>query len=152
MAPHIISAKRERGTGDVESPRVPRPSLTLRAYDDTRHDNKQASDVADTLLVAACSVTLHMLDAAAAFTPDKKKLTVAIVNPTNKSLDLPLTLQGVSLSGSGMRYEIAGDDPMAYNAPGQPPGVSIEEAAVADVGETLTVAACSVTLYVLDVE
>ncbi len=92
------------------------------------------------------------LDVAAALTADGRRLTVAIVNPTPRKLDLPLTLQGVELTGAGHCYEIAGDNPMAYNEPGGPPAVAIRERAVENLGGQLDAAPYSVTLYVLEVE
>ena len=90
------------------------------------------------------------LDVAAAWTADRQTLTVAIVNPTRQKLDLSWKLSGAKLTGTGRRWQIAGSDPLAYNDPGQPPKVSIEETTVADVQANLSVAACSVTLYALD--
>ena len=46
----------------------------------------------------------------------------------------------------------AGPDPMAYNEPGQPPQVSIEQTSVEQLSDTLNLPACSVTLWSLDVE
>jgi alpha-N-arabinofuranosidase len=96
--------------------------------------------------------TQEPLDVAAAFTADKKTLTVAIVNPTMRKLDLPLDLSGVRLTGTGRRWQIAGADPMAYNHPGEEPKVSIEEAPVSGVSKNLSVEGCSVTLFALEVK
>jgi len=41
---------------------------------------------------------------------------------------------------------------MAYNEPGKPPKVTIEERAVKGISDTLPVAPCSVTLFALDVK
>ncbi|OHB72309.1 MAG: hypothetical protein A2V70_16510 [Planctomycetes bacterium RBG_13_63_9] len=90
------------------------------------------------------------LDVAAALTGDRKRLTIAVVNPTMQKLDLPLNVQGAGLSGNGTRWQIAGDDPMAYNEPGKPPKVSIEEAALENVSDKLSVAPCSVAVFALE--
>jgi len=90
------------------------------------------------------------LDAMAALSEDHKTLTVAVVNPTMKKLDIPLELNGLNLTGAGKRWQIAGDDPMAYNEPGRPSKVSIEEKLVSGISDTLSVAPCSVTMYSLD--
>jgi len=92
------------------------------------------------------------LDVAAAWTADRKQLTVAVVNPTVKPLELPLTIAGVKLSGKGRQWQIAGEDPMAYNEPGKAPKVTIKESAAKGIGASLSVPPCSVTLYALDVE
>ena len=90
------------------------------------------------------------LDVAAAWTADRKTLTVAIVNPTREKREVALEAAGARLSGTGRRWQIAHDDPLAYNDPGQAPKVAIEEEKVSD-GRRLSVAPCSVTLYELDV-
>jgi len=92
------------------------------------------------------------LDVMAALTVDKKKLTIGIVNPTMKKLDLPIEITGVKPTGRGKQWQIAGPDPMAYNEPGKPPKVTIEESPLSDVKDKLPVAACSVTLVELELE
>ena len=67
-------------------------------------------------------------------------------------MKIPLTVQGVTLSGNGRRWQIAGNDPMAYNTPGEPPKVKIEESPVSGVADTISVAPCSVTLYALELK
>jgi alpha-N-arabinofuranosidase len=93
--------------------------------------------------------TQSPLDVAAALTEDGRTLTIGVVNPTMHALDLPLELQGVSLQGKGRLWQIAGSDPLAYNEPGQPPRVSIQEAEVAGPVSQLHVEPCSVTLFAL---
>jgi alpha-L-arabinofuranosidase len=92
------------------------------------------------------------LDVAAAWSADRKSLTVAVVNPTLKRLDLPLELKGAKLRGAGHRWQIAGNDPLAFNTPGKTPNIRIEEAAMQGVGNHLTVEPCSVTLFSLVAE
>jgi alpha-N-arabinofuranosidase len=92
------------------------------------------------------------LDVAAAWTPDRAALTIAIVNPTLKPQQIPLEVQGATLAGTGQKWQIAGTDPEAYNEPGKPPQVLIEAVPLAapDGRRQLTVAPCSVTLYRLN--
>jgi len=92
------------------------------------------------------------LDVAAALTGDGKHLTVAIVNPTMKKLDLPLAVEGARITGKGTRWQIAGKDPQAYNEPGKPPQVTIKESPLRGISDKLTVAACSVTLVSLELQ
>ncbi len=94
----------------------------------------------------------RVIDAQAAFSRDRKQLTLAVVNPSTEARDVPLAIDGVKLRGTGTRWQIAGADPMAYNEPGAPPRVSIEESRVEQWSDTLQLPACSVTLWVLDVE
>jgi alpha-N-arabinofuranosidase len=93
-----------------------------------------------------------LLDAQAAFSTDGKQLTLAVVNPSTEPREVPVTLQGVRLAGTGTRWQIAGDDPMVYNEPGVSPRVQIEESLVEEWSDTLSLPACSVTLWQLDVE
>ncbi len=93
--------------------------------------------------------TQSPLDVAAALSDDGKTLTIGIVNPTMTELDLPLSIEGLKLSGTGTRWQIAGGDPMAYNEPGAEPKIAIEESSVNEASERLSVAPCSVTLYEL---
>lgn len=89
------------------------------------------------------------LDVMAALTKDGRTLTVGVVNPTLQSQKVELSITGAQLDGSGTRWEIAGDDPMAYNEPGKEPRVTIEQAPLEGVDERVTVAPCSVTLFAL---
>ncbi len=103
--------------------------------------------------VVPVSVTTDSpLDVAAAWSRDRRTLTVAVVNPTMKKLEIPLEVTGAKLTGAGRRWQIAGDDPMAYNEPGKVAKVEIAERAVSGVKDKLTVAPCSVTLYALAVD
>ena len=86
-------------------------------------------------------------DAVAAFSADKKTLTVAVVNPTFDAIRLPLKLSGVIPAGGGRQWQIAGQ-PKDYNQPGKPPRVKIEEAEVPNIN-ILSAAPCSVTLFAL---
>jgi alpha-L-arabinofuranosidase len=92
------------------------------------------------------------LDVQAALTEDGRKLTISIVNPLREAYDIPMTLSGVTLTGTGVKHEIAGDDPLACNVPGEEPGVVIETSEVEGIGGTLSVAPQSATLFVLDLE
>ena len=94
--------------------------------------------------------TSYPLDAAAAWTADGKALTLSIVNPTAETLTVPVDIKGVSFTGKGTVWTIAGPDPKAYNEPGKPERVRIEESDVPGVGKTVEVKPYSVTLYRLE--
>jgi alpha-L-arabinofuranosidase len=124
--------------------------------------SKTAADLESTGLVLALyrrhfgvvpvtTRTTGGIDAMAAWSQDRKTLTVAVVNPSMEAAAIPLNLQGAKLSGAGTRWQIAGNDPMAYNEPGGPQRVKIEESAVENVGGTLSVAPCSVTVFSLHI-
>jgi alpha-N-arabinofuranosidase len=91
------------------------------------------------------------LDVSAAWTQDKKALTIGVVNPTEQQCELSLELKGAQLAGTGTLGLIAHSDPMAYNEPGKEPNVVIVEKPVKDVSNTLTIPPLSVSLYKLAV-
>jgi alpha-L-arabinofuranosidase len=92
------------------------------------------------------------LDVAAAFTTDRKTLTIAVVNPTPEKLELPLKVAGAALADGGRRWQLTGDGPMAYNEPGKKPGVTVKESAVDGSADKLSLAPFSVTLYAFAVK
>jgi alpha-N-arabinofuranosidase len=94
--------------------------------------------------------TSYPLDAAAAWTADGKALTVAVVNPSADTLSVPVLVAGATLTGKGNAWTITGPDPKAYNEPGKPQRVRIEETTVDDFGEKIEVPPCAVRLYRLE--
>jgi len=92
------------------------------------------------------------LDAMAAWSSDRKRLTLGVVNPTRTAFDVPLTVRGARLKGTGRLYRIAGPDPMAYNEPGKEPQVVIRESEVTGVTDRVRIPGCSVSLFVLHIE
>ncbi|MBK9138005.1 MAG: alpha-N-arabinofuranosidase [Verrucomicrobia bacterium] len=95
--------------------------------------------------------TEGLIDAQAAWSKDRKTLTLGVVNASLKEQQIPLTVTGAKLKRAGQRWQIAGTDPQAYNDPDQPPKVVIEQGAAA-FGDALTVAPCSATVFVFEVE
>ena len=93
-----------------------------------------------------------LVDAMAAWTADRKTLTVAVVNPSTEPSRIALEVKGAVLTGSGTRWQIAGRDPLACNDPGKPPRVAIEQSAVEGISDALSVAPLSVTLFALEVK
>ncbi len=91
------------------------------------------------------------LDVLAAWTKNRKALTISIVNPTKKAYDLALDLKGVAIEGTGQRFQIASSEPMAYNQPGKKPDVVIEKSELAGIKNKVTVAPLSVSLFRLPV-
>jgi alpha-N-arabinofuranosidase len=83
----------------------------------------------------------------AALSQDRKTLTVAVVNPSLKTVEIEFAVKGARLAGEGTRWQIAGNNPMAFNDPGKPAAVEIDVAAIQDAAEKLSVAPCSVTLF-----
>jgi alpha-N-arabinofuranosidase len=92
------------------------------------------------------------LDVAAALTADGKKLTISIINPADREATLSLNLNNVKIAGKGKLYVMAGDDPQAYNNPGDKPRIVIAEKNLSDITNKLVVPKLSASLYVLDIK
>ncbi|MCK4292875.1 MAG: alpha-N-arabinofuranosidase [Planctomycetes bacterium] len=94
------------------------------------------------------------LDVAAALSSDGKTLTIGIVNPTERKLELPLRVKGAMLTtGGGRRWQISDPDPMAHNEPGKEPGVTIKETVFSEgVVRNLAIPPISVSIYKLPLE
>jgi len=100
-------------------------------------------------LPVAISGDAGLLDVVAAWTTDKKALTIGMVNPTEDKRELVIDLKGAELTGNGRVWLIAHSDPLAYNEPGKPPKVVIKEKSVAGVSKKLDVPPLSISLYEL---
>ncbi len=87
------------------------------------------------------------LDIAAAWTADKKALTIAVVNPTWDTYQLELGVEKARLAGKAETWVIAGDTPLAHNNPGEKPNVIIDKAASTDLSKTVSLKPLSITLY-----
>ena len=92
------------------------------------------------------------LDIAAAWTEDKKALTIGVVNTTAQEQKVTMDLKGANLTGAGTVWVIANSDPMSYNEPGKDPKIAIKENKVSGVSNQLTVPGYSISLYRLDVK
>lgn len=91
------------------------------------------------------------IDIAAAWTDDRKAITIGIVNPTEQEQTIAMDLKGAQLAGTGKLGLIANSDPQAYNDPDEGAKVVIEEKQLSNVTNTLTVPALSASLYTLPV-
>ncbi len=96
--------------------------------------------------------TIGLVDAQAAWSRDRKTLTLGVVNPSIEPITVPLAVQGARLKGQGTRWQIAGSDPMAFNDPDQSPRVVIDEQRVPALGEQITLAPCSITLFAFEAD
>jgi alpha-N-arabinofuranosidase len=65
------------------------------------------------------------LDAVAALTPDRRAVTVAVVNPTDAVQRLKLNLAGRAAAGGARQWTITGPGKWAHNRPGAPRQVDI---------------------------
>jgi alpha-N-arabinofuranosidase len=96
--------------------------------------------------------TPEPLDVMAAWTEGQKALTISIVNPTQESQSMSLSLKGLGVPKTARLFRIAGDDPMSYNEPGKEPVVKIEEIGSAPFSNRVTVPPLSASIYVLEKE
>jgi alpha-N-arabinofuranosidase len=97
------------------------------------------------------TATEGLIDAQAAWSDDHSRLTIGIVNASLQSVEVPLKLEGANLTGRGRAWEIAGNDPQAYNDPDTAPNrIQIKPRPVGDI-DRLSLAPCSVTLFDLEV-
>ena len=96
------------------------------------------------LLVAQ---TFGPLDVAAAFSADRRTLTLSVVNPTAATVDVQLVAAGLTPAGPATRWYVAGPGAEAHNTPGQPRVVDLkrDETTLA----ALQVPALSATLFEL---
>lgn len=89
------------------------------------------------------------LDVAAAWKEGKKKLTLAIVNPTHSEQVLSLSFKGVNVPRTGRLWRICGEDGMAYNEPGKEPAVKIQEIGQAPFSSRLAIPPLSISIFEL---
>jgi len=87
------------------------------------------------------------LSVSAAWTSDRRALTVGVVNPTEEKFELPINIIDAELTGKGRLWRIANSDPMAYNEPGKEPQVVIEEKQLSSISSELSVPPLSINLY-----
>ena len=93
------------------------------------------------------------LDIAAAWTEDGTSITLGVVNPTREARTVALDVKGCRLTGRrGSKWTITGPDRWAYNAPGKPRQVDIEQTSFMSSPSTIEAVPLSVTLYSLPVE
>jgi alpha-N-arabinofuranosidase len=89
----------------------------------------------------------YPLDIAAAFTADRRFLTVAVANPTASVQKFDLNVQGVHLNGKSKMWQMSGATDDAANLLGQKPQVEIAETALPEVPSTISVPPVSITIY-----
>ncbi len=91
------------------------------------------------------------LDVVAAWTEDRKTLSIGLVNPNGQEKAVRIDLPGVTPAGKATIWTIAGDDPMAFNTVDSQP-LAVKEQPGVDIGGVLKAARYSVTLVRLPIE
>jgi len=89
----------------------------------------------------------YPLDVFAALSPDRKYLTVSVVNATGATQPLRLDVRGASLRGRSEVWEMTGPTLQSANHLGHPPQVRVRKTAMVVVPSTLQVPARSVDIY-----
>jgi len=89
----------------------------------------------------------YPLDMFAALTADRKFLTLAVVNATEKEQKFDLSASGAQLAGPSTLWQMTGGSLDAANHVGQPPQVSVREIVLGDAASTIVVAPISVNIY-----
>jgi len=91
-------------------------------------------------------------DIAAALTEDRKALTIGIVNPADKEVEIQPVLTGLKLSATAEFWRIEAPSPEAHNSPGKPRVIDIHHTDRADIARPLRVPALSVSLFRIPLE
>ena len=94
----------------------------------------------------------YPLDVLAAFSSDRKRFLISVVNPTEEAHSFTPTIRGVKLRGAGKLYQIAPPGLNSTNEPGKEPVVKIVETGQAGVPESVQAPPVSVSLYEFEVE
>ena len=89
----------------------------------------------------------YPLDVAAAWSSDRKSLTVAIVNPTESPQQISVTFDHVTLESQGRKWFVGADNLQARNVVGQEPQVKTVETSLDQVPGRFDAAPLSVSLY-----
>jgi len=91
------------------------------------------------------------LDVVAAWSADRRSMTIAVVNPTTQVYELPSTVTGALLEDVGTVWQIAGTDPQAFNDPGKEPAIIIEEKSIKNYSHRLPIPGLSASVFKFDV-
>lgn len=94
----------------------------------------------------------YPLDVSAAFTSDRKALTIAIINPSDAEQEIEVALPAVSLASQGRLWQIAAAPWDTRNDPGKPRGVDIIESPVNQAPTRLTSPKLSLEIYEFPVQ
>jgi alpha-N-arabinofuranosidase len=94
----------------------------------------------------------YPLDMVASLTPDRKFLTLAVVNATETEQKFDLNVEGVHVAGPSTLWQMTGSSLDAANHVGAPPQVVVKEIAREKSSSTITVAPASINIYKFQLE
>jgi alpha-N-arabinofuranosidase len=89
----------------------------------------------------------YPLDVSAAFSEDRKALTVAVLNPSDSEQRMKLSINGAKLASQGQLWQMAPESLDATITVGQKPGVQVVEQTLGPAPETIAVPPFSVNIY-----
>ena len=89
----------------------------------------------------------YPLDMFAALSPDRKYLTLAVVNATAAEQRFNLNVTAVHLEGPSTLWQMTGNSLEAANRVGKPPQVEVKEIAAGAATSSLAVAPISINMY-----
>jgi alpha-N-arabinofuranosidase len=89
----------------------------------------------------------YPLDVVAVLSPDRKFLTLAVVNATDSEQKLDLNVSGATLGANGILWQMTGKNLEAANKVGQPTQVEVKETTVGDAPTKLSIAPISLMVF-----
>ena len=89
----------------------------------------------------------YPLDVVAAFSEDRKALTIAVLNPSDSEQRIKLTINGTKLANAGKLWRMAPDKIDATVQVGRAPEVEVEGQSLGSLPDTVTVRPFSVNIY-----
>ena len=92
------------------------------------------------------------LDVSAAWTEDKKAITISIVNVTNKPRTVAVNLGSTAVKDAATQWEVTGLNPQSHNEPNAAPDAIQAVEKKTTFGKKLQAPAYSAELYRLDLQ
>jgi alpha-L-arabinofuranosidase len=94
----------------------------------------------------------YPLDVSTAFSDDRKRLTFAVLNPSESEQDLEVTFKGAKPGSPGELWRMAPSKVTARNIVGQKPEVEVQEQELGSVPGRMSVPPFSVSIYSVPVQ
>jgi alpha-N-arabinofuranosidase len=89
----------------------------------------------------------YPLDVSAAWTEDRKTLTVAILNPSDAEHTMSLGISHATVTGPAKLWQMAPKSVDAVVAVGKTPGVTVDESTLPALPDTIVAPPFSVSIY-----
>jgi alpha-N-arabinofuranosidase len=89
----------------------------------------------------------YPLDVSAAWSEDRMTLTIAVLNPSDATQSMNLTVKGATLANQGTLWQMAPSKVDAVVAVGKPPEVFVEEHTLGGLPQTIEAPPFSVNIY-----